>query len=218
MAQIREDHLETILDENPDVLPQTLMAAQAEMENYLRHRYVVSSIFSAILTYAPGGFYPVGSRVGLKLPGWLPRKSYRMEGQDYPADMVSFNGRNWYAATDHYDEQPGAGSAWVDFGAANALYVPLVETNRAPYTDVWEQKDTRDSLIKMYLIDFTLYHLHCRIAPRLIPEHRLQRYKDAVDHLKMLANGKLDSNLPEKEAPEGRMIRYGSGTKQSHYW
>lgn len=59
-----------------------------------------------------------------------------------------------------------------------------------------ETDDTRNAFIVMITIDCALYHLYCSIAPNKIPEHRSNRYQDALEWLKMMAEGKGNADLP----------------------
>jgi phage gp36-like protein len=59
-----------------------------------------------------------------------------------------------------------------------------------------ETIDTRNAFIVMITIDCALYHLYCSIAPNKIPEHRSNRYQDALEWLKMMAEGKGYADLP----------------------
>ena len=56
--------------------------------------------------------------------------------------------------------------------------------------------DERNAFIVMITIDCALYHLYCSIAPNKIPEHRSNRYQDAMEWLKMMAEGKSYADLP----------------------
>jgi hypothetical protein len=42
-----------------------------------------------------------------------------------------------------------------------------------------------------------LYHLWAKRAPRKIPEYRATRYQDALDWLKSVGSGELQSALPQ---------------------
>mgnify|MGYP000682736432 CR=1 FL=1 len=59
-----------------------------------------------------------------------------------------------------------------------------------------EQLDNRDAYIVMITIDCALYHLYCSIAPNKIPEHRSNRYQDALEWLKLMAERKGNADLP----------------------
>lgn len=57
--------------------------------------------------------------------------------------------------------------------------------------------DLRDHFIVMITIDILLYHLWAKRAPRKIPEYRATRYQDALDWLKAVGSGEMDSALPQ---------------------
>ena len=80
--------------------------------------------------------------------------------------------------------------------------------------------DDRNSLIVMYLIDITLYHLHSNISPRNVPELRAIRYEAAIDWLNKVAAGKLNPDIPlrEDESNENYAFLGGSNDKYSQPW
>ena len=57
--------------------------------------------------------------------------------------------------------------------------------------------ENRDHFIVMITIDILLYHLWAKRAPRKIPEYRATRYQDALDWLKDVGTGEMDSALPQ---------------------
>lgn len=77
----------------------------------------------------------------------------------------------------------------------------------------WVQLDNRDQQLTMYLIDIVLYHVHCRIAPRNIPDLRIKRYDDAVDWLKKCATGGVTPNIPLLKPNRGNRIAFGGNIK-----
>ncbi len=68
--------------------------------------------------------------------------------------------------------------------------------------------DLRDHFIVMITIDILLYHLWAKRAPRKIPEYRATRYQDALDWLKDVGSGKMQSALPQLPPDEyqGRIV------------
>lgn len=62
--------------------------------------------------------------------------------------------------------------------------------------------DNRDHFIVMITIDILLYHLWAKRAPRKIPEYRVTRYQDALDWLKDVGTGEMDSALPQLSTEE----------------
>ena len=73
----------------------------------------------------------------------------------------------------------------------------------------WVSTDNRDQQMVLYFVDITLYHLHARIAPRNIPQLRIDRYNSAIDWLKMCARGEITPNLPLIQPKTGNRIRWG---------
>ncbi len=59
-----------------------------------------------------------------------------------------------------------------------------------------ERADLRDQWIVTITIDITLYHLYSQTGMKDIPEHRQQRYQDAIDWLKDVGNGTTTADLP----------------------
>lgn len=78
----------------------------------------------------------------------------------------------------------------------------------------WSDSDNRDQQMILYFVDITLYHLHSRIAPRNIPQLRIDRYNAAIDWLKMCARGEVTPNLPVLQPSTGNRIRWGGNIKQ----
>ena len=56
--------------------------------------------------------------------------------------------------------------------------------------------DTRDQWIVTITIDIALYHLYSQTGMKDLPEHRAQRYQDAIDWLKDVGNGTTSADLP----------------------
>lgn len=81
----------------------------------------------------------------------------------------------------------------------------------------------RNSLIVQILIDITLYHLHARIDPEMIPDIRRERYKNAIEWLKDVANELINPvGLPPLTAPDGSeesgFRRFGSNNSLISQW
>lgn len=68
------------------------------------------------------------------------------------------------------------------------------------------------AIIKMKLVDIILYHAYTKISPNNVPEHRFQRYENAIDWLDKVASGKIAPKLPIKDEEDGPTtpIRFGS--------
>lgn len=66
--------------------------------------------------------------------------------------------------------------------------------------------DPRDPYILMIAIDCTLYHVYSSVAPNLIPEHRAQRYQDALDWLRQVSKGEVIADLPLLTNTDGDVV------------
>ncbi|MFV0378336.1 MAG: phage protein Gp36 family protein [Mangrovibacterium sp.] len=69
-----------------------------------------------------------------------------------------------------------------------------------------EGADTRDQWMVTITIDIALYHLYSQTGMRDIPEHRANRYQDAIDWLKDVGNGTTSANLPELTDESGEVV------------
>ena len=58
------------------------------------------------------------------------------------------------------------------------------------------EPDVRDAWIVTITIDIALYHLYSQTGMKDLPEHRAQRYQDAIDWLKDVGNGTTPADLP----------------------
>ena len=66
-----------------------------------------------------------------------------------------------------------------------------------------KEGEERNSHIVMLTIDCALYHLYTATIPRKMPEIRSQRYQDAIDWLKLVAEGKANADLPKPKSDKG---------------
>lgn len=78
-----------------------------------------------------------------------------------------------------------------------------VEQVFVSYDPDTDTEDNRDAFIIMITIDLTLYHLYTSTAPNLIPKHRNERYADALEWLKGVAKGSIESDLPKHKDSAG---------------
>lgn len=80
----------------------------------------------------------------------------------------------------------------------------------------------RNPLLKLYMIDLALYHLHTRIAPRSVPETRGIRYEHAIRWLEKVRDGKMSPNLKALRDADNEevnsMSRHGGNPKVNHQW
>jgi len=84
-------------------------------------------------------------------------------------------------------------------------------------------EDTRDQWIVTITIDITLYHLYSQTGSKDVPEHRSQRYQDAIDWLKDVGTGTNPCDLPAIIDPDTEEeysdVRIWSGNApNNHKW
>lgn len=66
--------------------------------------------------------------------------------------------------------------------------------------------EERNSHIVMITLDCALYHLYTSTIPRKMPEIRSQRYQDAIDWLKLVAQGEALADLPKPKSEKGQEL------------
>lgn len=78
----------------------------------------------------------------------------------------------------------------------------------------------RNPLIKMFMVDIAVYHLFCAIAPRNIPQIRLDRYNSAIKWLDMVRKGQISPALPALQATNSTTNNsiFGSNTANGYSW
>lgn len=84
---------------------------------------------------------------------------------------------------------------------------------------VWDEtgEDARDPFIVMTCIDLALYHLYSSKSTNQIPEHRSNRYEDALSWLRSAKRGEVCDSLPVKEEAKLNM-RIRSHKPNNHKW
>ncbi len=81
-------------------------------------------------------------------------------------------------------------------------------------TDFWTAGDNRSAMIVQKTMDVCLYHLHSRIAPRNIPQLRMDRYAAATAYLQAIAEGIITADIPLLQPKVNGMIRFGSDIRR----
>lgn len=102
----------------------------------------------------------------------------------------------------------GVNTQW-GVGISYSVPAGTLPTDEAYFT----KGDNRGQRILEILIDITLYKIHSRIAPRNIPELRVDNYHLAVQWLKDAAEGAVTPRLPKIQPKQGNRIRYGGNIK-----
>jgi phage gp36-like protein len=77
----------------------------------------------------------------------------------------------------------------------------------------------RNRHLVMLGVDIALYHIHSRVAGRLIPELRTLRYEQAIEWLTAVSKGTIVPDLPVLQTSAGvdmPQSRFGSNKKLNH--
>lgn len=75
--------------------------------------------------------------------------------------------------------------------------------------------DNRNQQMLMYMVDIVLYHLYSRIAPKSIPDLRVDRYNAAIIWLQKVAKDDgVTADLTKIQPKAGGRFRSGSNVKQ----
>ncbi len=79
--------------------------------------------------------------------------------------------------------------------------------------------DERNTLIKMFAVDIAVYHLFCAVAPRNIPQIRLDRYNAAIKWLDMVRKGQISAALPVSTIENAPIASvFGSNNANQYGW
>lgn len=79
--------------------------------------------------------------------------------------------------------------------------------------------DDRNDLIKMLVIDITIYHTLSKPNPRTVSEIRVNRYNEAKRMLEDASKGILDLGLPRVIKEDGKpqsKLRWGSDKRRNY--
>jgi hypothetical protein len=172
-AQIKLDLLNTVIDSQDYLRTDAEVAAQTEMEGYLRGKYDLSACFIDLQPWHHLQQYSIGAAV--------------LQG----TTSVTVPGPNGVGTV-----QLQVPVLYVATGPSIGVQPVPPAAPGAPAVGPWEQRDPRHALLKMYLIDATLYHLHSRSNPRAVPDVRRDRYDQVIDWLKDCRTGKVSPGLP----------------------
>ncbi|MDY0215950.1 MAG: DUF1320 family protein [Bacteroidales bacterium] len=103
------------------------------------------------------------------------------------------------------------------------IFAPLLPEIITPeWEEPGEQIDSRDQWIVTITIDIALYHLYSKTGSKDVPEHRSQRYQDAIDWLKDVGNGTTTADLPTiidtTTGEDYSEFRLNSRPPENHKW
>lgn len=112
-----------------------------------------------------------------------------------------------------FPDDPNEGAKY--WRPANTAYTVSAGTSINDSTK-WTKGDNRDQQMVTYMIDITLFHVHSRLAPRNVPQLRIDRYTHAIQWLQMAGQGAITASLPLLQPSQGNRIRYGGNIKNQN--
>jgi hypothetical protein len=148
-------------------------------------------------------------------------------------DRVNYNGAVMVFAPPHevYDNNKTYQVGDKIYVYGKGIYDCIKTTKGNPYTDIqyWvfqsnpsyptntlpTLNDDRNLQSIMYCIDISLYHLLTRIAPRNIPQHRIDRYGMAIAWCKAIGRGEITVSMTLLQPESGSRITWGSDDKSN---
>jgi phage gp36-like protein len=177
-VQIKADLLATVTESNAGMLTEAEQTAQEEMSGYLRGRYELSACFVDVLPYVASEQYDTGAVVQLAAVPAVPATA-GSPGSPGTPPVAAVPARIYVANRPTAPgEVPGGAPAAGQVGPA------------------WALRDPRHKLLKMYLIDMVLYHIHSGQNPLTVPAVRQDRYDTALQWAKDCRTGKVSPGLP----------------------
>lgn len=203
---IQQDNLTAILNGTTINLCEGI--AVEEAKTYIRQRYNVDLDFRPVLAWS----------VATQYKG-LDRVEYNSTVMVFPAPQPVYDNNNSYAVGNqvyvyglgvYTATKTTVGNYVTDTNYWTFNSNPLYAANTIPTLT-----DDRNVQSIMYVVDISLYHLLTRIAPRNIPQHRIDRYTMAVDWLRKIGRGEITVSMTLLQPESGSRIVWGSDTKDN---
>lgn len=215
LGKIEEEHLD-LIQGNESLRLESELEAQAEIESYIAQRFDIAKIFINLTIYDFAAIYVIGDLVILNPDQWDASKSYVAN------DLVAFKDEVFKNISATSTQDPSDATKWTKVGAEFDKFSALTAGSGKHVDSAtdWLPGDTRELLIRRYMVDISLYELHSRLNPRQIPEFRIQRRDDAISYLKKVADPRKNITpgfpLKVQATDEGNDITFASNVKINH--
>lgn len=85
-----------------------------------------------------------------------------------------------------------------------------VAAGTLPTDTLWTKGDNRSIQLVYKIVDICLFNLHSRIAPKNIPQLRMDRYAAAIAWLDMAKAGEITADIPLRQPKQGARMRWSS--------
>lgn len=181
-SAIEEEDLDIVVN-SESVRLEAEIAAQQEIESYLRQRFDVAQLFLDVNLFVYGAAYVVDDNVFIDAEDWDSSVTYSIN------DLVVRDKKVYFANTGNTNKDPLTESEWTFIGNQYQVFTCTADnTNVFPNdTSKWGS-DPRKKILVRYHVDIALYELHSRVSPRNIPTYRIDRRDDAINWLKSVAD------------------------------
>jgi hypothetical protein len=123
-------------------------------------------------------------------------------------------GSIYWSATGSYYTTPIAGTT---YSIGTQSYTYSVTDTLPTNSNYWTRGDNRSQLIVLRVIEMTLYYLNKTLSPTNIPEVRVKAYKEALDYLQKVGEGKINSPVLQTQ-PYKTNVRFGGFVPKNNLW
>lgn len=200
ISLIRQDSLDELVDQNPDVLEASERVAIEEASSYIRHRFNEAKVFASVKSYSVTSSYIAGDVIQIVAEQYA-RKPYAV------GDICENAGLAYQCVTAIITPEAFTSNKWQELGKNNVFFTAIVDSTGVDILDPlkFKKQDGRNPKMVQIVLDILLYHLHSGISPRNIPELRAVRYdgngnkkdgESAISYLEKIQKGTITPNLP----------------------
>lgn len=133
-------------------------------------------------------------------------------GRWYDIDSVLVRINQWTDKTNYQQ-----GNYVYDDGVIYKASADNANCKPSDNKELWKEDDPRHELLVMYACDMIIYHLHCLVNPRRIPDLRRERYKEATGWLELIAEKNENADFPDNELDE-ELIIWGSNPRVESFF
>lgn len=132
-----------------------------------------------------------------------------------PTDLANKN-YNWWIPSNIPFSTPTVGMTY-SVGTMSIGTYSIIDT--LPINpNFWTNGDNRSQLMILHYIEIVLYYLHMNIQPTNVPEFRKIGYKQAIDYLKDIIEGRKNSPILLLQPSQGDTVRFGGNVQKSIIW
>lgn len=151
-------------------------------------------LFFITLPYSPWDYtiqYNIGDRI------WYKDKVYASAIQSKNIAPDSHYGVNYWGVGTDYSVTAGT--------------LPTDATK-------WTNGDNRNNYLLQIYISIVVYNMFMKVAPKNIPQPRVDNYKQSIQWLEDAGSGKVTAELPELAPEQGSSLRWGSVTQSNNIY